>query len=266
MVASSAVPLQSERRNILVVLIALSIAGWIVVLWQAAAEDDHGDMAMGGMDGGFDLTAGMSAPLFLAMWVAMMIGMMFPASAPMIVAFARAQQRKREQGASHIPTWLFVAPYMAIWLLFGAAGYGAALAADAVVADSSALAGDLSRVAAGGLVVAGLYQLTPLKRVCLAKCRSPMSFMLSYWRDGRVGAVQLAARHGLYCVGCCWVLFAVLLPLGVMNVAAMALVAALVFAEKVLPRGERVSTVAAIVLIAYGSFALAVPNALPTSV
>lgn len=236
------------------------------MLWQAAADDSHGAMAMSGMDGGFDLTAGMAAPLFLAMWLAMMIGMMFPASAPMILAFARAQQRKREQGASPVPTWLFVAPYTAIWLLFGAGGYGAALSADAVITDSSALADDLSRVAAGGLVIAGLYQLTPLKRVCLAKCRSPMSFMLSYWRDGRVGAVKLAARHGLYCVGCCWVLFAVLLPLGVMNVAAMAVVAALVFAEKVLPGGERVSTVAAFVLIAYGGFALVVPDALPTSV
>jgi predicted metal-binding membrane protein len=88
--------------------------------------------------------------------------------------------------------------------------------------------------------------------------------MLSYWRDGRAGAMAMGLRHGIYCLGCCWVLFLVLLPLGVMNVVAMVAVAALVFAEKVMPRGELVATLAAVVLIAYGVLAIAVPQALPT--
>jgi predicted metal-binding membrane protein len=115
-------------------------------------------------------------------------------------------------------------------------------------------------------VAAGAYQLTPLKRRCLTRCRTPLSFMLSYWRDGRRGAVRMGLRHGLFCLGCCWVLFLVLLPLGVMNVAAMVAVAALVLAEKVLPAGERVAVATAVALVGYGLLALAMPAALPTAV
>lgn len=265
-------PLQGERRFLLSVLAALAVAGWAVVIWQAVTMDgtDHHSMGMGmdmemGMEG-IDLTMGMAAPLFLAMWVAMMVAMMFPASAPMILAFERSQSRKRADGAEFIPTWLFVAPYLAVWFLFGLLGYGLALVFEDLAGDSTWVADNISRIAGAFLVAAGVYQLTPLKRVCLSRCRSPLSFMLSYWRDGRRGAFNMGLRHGLYCVGCCWVLFLLLFPIGVMNVAAMVAVAALVFAEKALPGGERVALVAAGILVAYGLLAIAVPEVLPTSV
>jgi predicted metal-binding membrane protein len=207
---------------------------------------------------------GMAAPLFIAMWMAMMVAMMFPASAPMILAFAHTQTRKRAGGGEYVPTWLFVAPYVAVWTAFGVLGYVIAAAVAAVAGDSMWAMDNLSRIAGFLLVAAGVYQLTPIKSVCLARCRSPLSFLLSYWRDGRGGALSMGLRHGLFCLGCCWVLFVVLLPLGVMNVAAMVAVAALVFAEKVLPRGEGVARVAAVALIAYGLFAVVVPSALPT--
>jgi predicted metal-binding membrane protein len=207
---------------------------------------------------------GMAAPLFLVMWMAMMVGMMFPASAPMILAFARTQARKRNEGLAYTPTWLFIAPYLTVWTVFGAIGYGLAAGVDHLADDSMWAMDNLPRFAGGLLVVAGIYQLTPLKRVCLARCRSPLSFMLRYWRDGRWGAVTMGLRHGMFCLGCCWVLFLVLLPLGVMNVGAMLLVAALVFAEKALPKGEAIATVAAVVLLVYGLLAIAVPEALPT--
>lgn len=255
--SSASAGLRSEGRLVLCVLLALAAAGWGLVIWQAGATADHGH-------GGLDLTMGMAAPLFLAMWVAMMAGMMLPASAPMILAFSRSQSRKREQGASYVPTWLFVAPYLAVWGAFGLVGYGLAAGVDSFGDDSMWAMDNLPRIAAGLLVAAGLYQLTPLKRVCLARCRSPLSFMLGYWRDGRWGAVQMGLRHGLYCLGCCWVLFVVLVPLGVMNVGAMLVVAALVFAEKTLPQGERTARMAAMGMVAYGLLAMAVPAALPT--
>ena len=125
-------------------------------------------------------------------------------------------------------------------------------------------ADNLPRIAGLLLVAAGLYQLTPVKRARLVRCRTPLSFMVSYWRDGRRGAISMGLRHGLFCLGCCWVLFLVLLPLGVMNVAAMIAVTALVFAEKVSPHGQGVARVAAAMLIAYGLFAVFEPAALPT--
>ncbi|MGH9190155.1 MAG: DUF2182 domain-containing protein [Acidimicrobiales bacterium] len=249
--------LTSERRLVLSVLVALAAAGWALVIWQAAAMDDHGHI-------GLDLTMGMAAPLFLAMWVAMMVAMMLPASAPMILAFSRSQARKRERGAPYVPTWLFVLPYLAVWGVFGLVAYALAATADSVADDSMWAMDHLPRIAGGLLIAAGAYQLTPLKRVCLGRCRSPLSFMLTYWRDGRWGAAQMGLRHGVFCLGCCWLLFLVLVPLGVMNVGAMLVIAALVFAEKTVPQGERVAKIAAIGMVVYGSLALAVPATLPT--
>src|SRR5437764_2973183 len=107
---------------------------------------------------------------------------------------------------------------------------------------------------AGGalLVLAGIYQLTPLKDICLLHCRTPLSFVMTRWRDGRLGAVRMGLVHGLYCVGCCWLLFLILIPLGLMNVAAMIAVAALVFAEKVIPYGRGIGLAASALLIACG--------------
>jgi len=256
-------PLARQRNLLLCVLLALAALGWAITIWQAnfmgATQDDLG-MA------GADLTIGMSAPLFLAMWVAMMVAMMFPASTPMILAFSRSQSRRRESGSRYVPTAWFIAPYVAVWFAFGVAAYGVAVLFGAVADDSVWMSENLPRIAGGLLIAAGVYQLTPLKRVCLRKCRTPLSFMLTFWRDGRWGAVLMGLRHGLFCLGCCWVLFLALLPLGVMKIAAMLVVAALVFAEKAMPGGERVATVAAAVFIGYGLVALVVPDALPTMV
>jgi predicted metal-binding membrane protein len=114
------------------------------------------------------------------------------------------------------------------------------------------------------MIVAGLYQLSPLKQRCLMQCRSPLAFLLGSWRDGGWGAVRMGLEHGAYCLGCCWLLFVILFPLGVMNVAAMAVVTALIFAEKALPLGRRIGQAAAGALVAYGVMVIAVPAALPT--
>ena len=116
------------------------------------------------------------------------------------------------------------------------------------------------------LIAAGLYQLTPLKKVCLSKCRTPMSFLMTSWRDGKVGAIQMGLLHGGYCLGCCWLLFVILLPLGVMNVPAMLVIGLLVFGEKCLPVGNRLARTGALILVVYGLAVTVFPSALPTTV
>jgi predicted metal-binding membrane protein len=116
------------------------------------------------------------------------------------------------------------------------------------------------------LIVAGLYQLSPLKDKCLAQCRTPTTFIMTRWREGRVGALRMGLEHGAFCLGCCWLLFVILFPLGMANVAAMAGITLLIFAEKTLAIGKPVARAAAVALVAYGALVLLVlPDALPTN-
>jgi predicted metal-binding membrane protein len=257
-------PLAAPRIIIPVSLAALAVIGWIVVIRQAAADPSmpmHGEDAMG-----LDLTMGMTAPLFLSMWIAMMVAMMFPAAAPMILLFDRIERGKRDAGRSYVPTAYFVGAYVAVWSAFGAFAFAFAFGVDRLAADTDWVAGNWARVAGFLLVAAGLYQLTPLKQVCLSKCQTPMSFLMTSWRNGKRGAIQMGLVHGGYCLGCCWLLFVVLVPLGVMNIAAMIVITLLVFGEKCLPVGNRLARVAALVLVVYGLVVAVVPSALPTTV
>jgi len=257
-------PFAGPRRVVLGSLLALATVGWLLVVWQAR---DGASMSMrGGDDMGLDLTMGMAAPLFLAMWVAMMVAMMFPAAAPMIMLFDRVQRGKRSAGRSYVPTVYFVGAYLAIWTAFGGIAFALAVAIDRLAAGSDLVLEQWARLGGLLLIAAGLYQLTPLKEVCLRKCRTPMAFLMTSWRDGKVGAIQMGLIHGGYCLGCCWLLFVILLPLGVMNVAAMVVIALLVFGEKCLPAGSRLARTAALVLVVYGLVVTVLPGALPTMV
>jgi predicted metal-binding membrane protein len=259
-------PLARPRAVILYALLALAAVGWGLVIWQAG-NDSSMSMSMGGEgEMGLDLTMGMAAPLFLATWVAMMVAMMFPAAAPMILLFDRVERGKREAGRSYVPTAYFVGAYLAIWTVFGVLAFALAGGIERLAMDADWMTEQWARIGGVLLIAAGLYQLTPLKDVCLSKCRSPMSFLMTSWRDGKVGAVQMGLLHGGYCVGCCWLLFVILLPLGVMNVAAMIVIALLVFGEKTLPVGHRLARVAALVLVVYGVVVILFPDALPTTV
>jgi predicted metal-binding membrane protein len=261
-------PLARPRTVILGALLVLAAVGWGLVIWQAGNDSSmsmstsmHGDGEMG-----LDLTMGMAAPLFLATWVAMMVAMMFPAAAPMILLFDRVERGKREAGRSYVPTMYFVGSYLAIWTVFGILAFALAGGVERLADDADWITGQWARIGGLLLIAAGLYQLTPLKDVCLSKCQSPMSFLMTSWRDGKVGAVQMGLLHGGYCVGCCWLLFVILLPLGIMNVAAMIVIALLVFGEKTLPVGHRLARVAALVLVVYGVVVVFFPDALPTTV
>jgi predicted metal-binding membrane protein len=178
--------------------------------------------------------------------------MMLPAAMPMILIFASAQAR-RERAAA-VPTWIFTAGYILVWLTAGLLVYvliqvGSELATRLSSADRAKW-GPLALGAT--LAVAGLYQFTPLKRVCLTHCRSPFGFVAQYWRDGRAGALQMGLRHGAWCLGCCWALFAVMVAAGVMSLAWMLLLTLVVFVEKVLPQGQRAAPMIGVALIVLG--------------
>ncbi|HEX6798901.1 MAG TPA: DUF2182 domain-containing protein [Ktedonobacterales bacterium] len=253
---------RSERFVILGVLLALAALAWAVVIGQALAR--RGASSMAGSGGtAMGLTMGMGALLFLAIWVSMMVAMMFPSAAPMVLLFSAITAGKRQRGQSFTPTWIFVAGYLIVWTLAGVAAYFAALGLDALASHSMLLMENAGRIGGAVLVLAGLYQLSPLKNVCLAKCRTPTQFLMTSWRSGYGGALRMGTAHGLYCLGCCWLLFAILFPLGMMNVAALALLSALIFAEKVLPAGRLISTIAGIALITYGVLVVVAPALLP---
>jgi predicted metal-binding membrane protein len=209
-------------------------------------------------------TMGMHGPLFLAIWVVMMVAMMFPTAAPMILTFHQVQMSKRRRGQAFVATWVFVAAYLLVWTLSGVAAYAGAVAAEAIATRAALSPAGAARIGGAVLAVAGLYQITPFKDLCLSKCRTPISFILTSWRDGAAGALRMGVLHGAYCLGCCWLLFVILFPLGIMNVAAMAMITLVILAEKTLPSGRPLARVTAAGLVAYGAVVLAAPQVLPT--
>jgi predicted metal-binding membrane protein len=251
-------PLAFQRNVILGLLLGLAAAAWAVLAWQGAGDDMDMEMAMASP------TMGMRAPLFLAIWVVMMVAMMFPTAAPMILTFHKVQADKRARGEAFVATWVFVLAYMLVWTLSGVAAYAGALAAEVAAARTALSSATAARIGGVVLIVAGLYQFTPLKDLCLSKCRTPISFIMTSWRDGVSGALRMGLLHGAYCLGCCWLLFVILFPLGIMNIAAMAVITLVVFAEKTLPRGRPVTRAIAVVLMVYGAVVLVAPQALPT--
>jgi predicted metal-binding membrane protein len=257
--------LRGMPLGLLASLIALTAAAWALTLYQTfSMEMPMGVAVRGGMEG-MDGMAGMAtagipaggwslagAVAFLAVWTVMMAAMMLPAAAPMIFMFAAAQAKRERQAA--VPTWIFVAGYMLAWAAAGLLVYvlvqlGSGLATSLDPLERSKWA----PLALGAtLGVAGLYQLTTLKHICLTHCRSPLAFIARHWRSGRFGALEMGLRHGLYCLGCCWALFAVLVATGIMSVAWMLLLTLAVFVEKLLPRGSRFAGALGIVLMALG--------------
>ena len=248
--------------TLLVSLIAVTAIAWAFTLYQPFAMSASMGSAMGEMEGmamedmAMDsMAAGWSFAgllIFVTVWTIMMVAMMLPAAAPMILIFAAAQARRDRHVA--VPTWIFVAGYILVWAAAGLVAY----VLDQAFTELGSSHASIDRVtwaplALGiTLILAGLYQFTPLKHVCLRQCRSPWGFVAQYWREGRTGAVNMGVRHGLYCLGCCWALFAVLTAVGMMSIAWMLSLTLVVFAEKVFPYGVRISAAVGAALIAIG--------------
>src|SRR5258706_3994937 len=181
------------------------------------------------------------------MWTVMMVAMMLPSAAPVVLLFAALERRQGRLGR----TAVFVAGYLVLWSAFSA-GAAALQWALQLLAVTNAAGPALGLFGAALVGAAGLYQLTPLKRACLAYCRSPIDALAGHWRPGRGGAFVMGAHHGLYCLGCCWLLMALLFVAGVMNLLWVALIALFVLAEKTLPRGELLGHVTGVALVAAG--------------
>jgi predicted metal-binding membrane protein len=188
----------------------------------------------------------------VSMWWVMMVAMMLPAAAPVVLLYSRAAPR---QAASVRPsTGAFVTGYLGVWGGFSlvAAGLQAALQRSVVI-EPMTMASTARWLSAAILIAAGLYQLSPLKEACLAHCRNPANFLSRHFRPGPLGALRMGAIHGAFCLGCCWLLMALLFVGGVMNLAWIALLTLLVAAEKLLPGGRRLGQAAGIVFIAWGA-------------
>jgi predicted metal-binding membrane protein len=261
------------RRDRLVVagaLAAIAALAWGYVLWLAA------DMDMGGMDmtgyrmipAGQGLMAPAHAPwqaiefaFVFAMWVVMMVGMMVPSAAPMILMYARVGRHGQAAGKPLAATGWFAAGYVLAWTGFSLAATLVQWAFERTALLDSRMASASNALGGIVLVAAGLYQWTPLKDVCLAQCRTPFGFLMRHggFRGDVPGGLLMGLRHGAYCVGCCWVLMALLFVGGVMNVLWIALLALLVLLEKLAPFGRWVARAAGIAGVVAGGWMLVSP-------
>lgn len=248
-----------ERALIGVALVLLSLLAWAYLVRQAMSPDMATPMAPsmsmpGGADWGIELLA-MSA----LMWAVMMVAMMLPSAGPMILTYARVHQNKAAKGLASVPTWLFVAGYLAVWmglaLLLALAQWG--------LHQSELLGSAMGRVGpllGGGLLItAGAFQFSRLKEACLGKCRSPLSFLMTEWREGHAGALVMGIRHGIFCTACCWALMLLMFVGGVMSLAWMAALALYFLLEKLLPPAAQLSRLTGALLIVAGTLVMLMP-------
>ena len=234
------------RLGLIAVLFALAAIGW----WWSVEQ-------MRGMDNGPWTHLG-AGGWFLGVWVVMMAAMMFPSVSPTVALYSRMTNAE-----SIARPLLFALGYLVIWAAAGAMVFAVAFAGGRIVGDVLAWGRGGRWVAATTLIVAAIYELTPLKDVCLGKCRSPLGLLLGSWREGPAGALRMGVRNGAWCVGCCWALMASFFALGMMSAVWMAIVAGLIAIEKTLP-WRRVATYGtAGILLALGVLLFAVPDAVP---
>ncbi len=247
--------LRHDRALVLAGLASVIAIGWVYLWLGAGIEMDEMDM------GGGEImlmappwTPGYAVLIFL-MWSIMMMAMMLPSAAPAILLVA-ALGRKRGTGLGAPAAGLFALGYVLVWTGFSLAATLLQWGLDRAEVLSGAMAVSSATAAGGVLIAAGVYQWTPLKQACLRHCRSPLVFLLHHWRGGAWGAVTSGLRHGVFCLGCCWMLMALLFVGGLMNLVWIAALALLVLVEKMLPWGGRMSRVTGAALVAWGTVTL----------
>jgi predicted metal-binding membrane protein len=231
---------------LVVLLVGLAALAW----WSTADR-------MTGMDAGPGTDLG-AFGWFLGVWVVMMAAMMLPSLAPTVALYAKMTRRR-----SPSRPLLFASGYLLVWGAAGAGAYGLFELGSTLFGGALAWHTGGRWFAGGVLVVAALYELTPLKHVCLSKCRTPLGFLLGTWREGRSGALEMGSRHAGWCLGCCWALMAALFALGVMSLTWMAFVAALIALEKAVPWRRTVTWATAAVLLAIAIAVIAAPHDVP---
>ncbi|MDH4184008.1 MAG: DUF2182 domain-containing protein [Nitrospinota bacterium] len=241
--------MRRERMVTIIGIAMIAIMAWGYLAWMAfGMRADAASMVMPG-------AASWSAPyalMIFIMWAVMMVAMMTPSAAPMILTFARVNA-DRSKGASVLgPTGLFTLAYILVWTGFSAAATFAQWGLVAMAQLSPMMATTDMRIGGVILIVAGLFQWTPLKHRCLEKCRTPIGFLMTEWRDGPAGAFVMGLRHGIFCLGCCWALMLVLFVVGVMNLVWIALLSVFVLLEKVTDAGRLIARIGGLALISSG--------------
>lgn len=240
-----AVAAMRAQLSLVLGLFALAVAGWVWTAHEMRGMDNGPWTSLGGFS------------WFLGVWVVMMAAMMLPSVAPTVALYGRMAH------GSLLAPCLFAFGYLLTWAATGVVAYGIGAAATHAFGATLSWHSAGRPIAGATLLLAAVYELTPLKDVCLGKCRSPLGALLGSWHKGMAGAVRMGAKNGAWCVGCCWALMASLFSLGVMSLVWMAFVAALVAIEKTLPWRRTVGFIAAAALLALGLLILVAPDALP---
>jgi predicted metal-binding membrane protein len=250
------------RRDLVLIstcIVLVTALAWVYLIHldrQMSASMAHdkmmAEMGMSEMGMMMDMPwTAADAVLTFAMWVVMMIGMMAGTAAPVLLLFAAGNTRRGERGAS-LAVLLFGLGYLAVWTGFSALATLAQWALHRAAMLSPAMAASSPKLAGVILIAAGAYQLTSWKSACLAHCRSPLGFLMTNWREGKLGALRMGSYHGVYCLGCCWALMCVLFAVGVMNLVWVALLTGFVLIEKIGPAGAVAARVAGAAMVVRG--------------
>jgi predicted metal-binding membrane protein len=224
--------------------ILASLLGLAAVAWLLTHE------RMLGMDAGPGTDPG-SLGFYVVSWVVMMSAMMFPSIAPMVLTFGFVQRRRQDRGSVDraVSSWVFVSGYLVTWTAFGLLAYGVYVGVRSLSIPELSWHRGGPYLAGGVLLAAAIYELTPMKDACLSRCRAPLDFVLTHWRDGAWGALRMGVVHGSWCVGCCWGLMAALFALGVMSLTWMVAVAGLIAIEKLVPWRQLANRLVALTLV-----------------
>ncbi len=229
-------PLNRDRIILLAGSAVITAVAWIYMVRMAAGHSH----------------AGMDAGALFVMWAVMMVAMMLPSTLPFVFVFRAEQVHRQARHAPMTSVGFFVAGYFAVWIVFSAA----CAVLQQVLRQQSMLSAASPVFAGAVLVAAGVYQWTPMKNACLRHCRSPLTFLLSDWREGAAGAFRMGAGHGLFCVGCCWMLMLLPFAAGIMNLLWMAGITVLLLLEKAAPGGEMTARVCGALLALAGAYVM----------
>jgi len=245
-----------ERVIILLALAGVTALSWLYLVQLGRGMPDMSTMASVAMPMSPRWTPAAFALTF-AMWAVMMVGMMLPSAAPMILTFAALNRRKARALERLLLVLLFMSGYLLVWTAFSLFATLLQWALDRLALLSPMLTTTNALLGGALFLAAGVYQLTPLKEACLRHCRSPFAFLFNRWRDGWSGALRMGIEHGAYCLGCCWLLMALLFVVGVMNLLWVAVITLFVFGEKLLRGGAWIARISGVAMAAYGIWLVA---------
>ena len=260
--------LRKDRVIIVAAIVVIAAIAWAYTVYLSETGMGMGSMQMesdAGMgSSGMAMAmadmrswSGADFGLMFVMWAVMMVAMMSPSATPMLLMFASLNRKRKEREAPYVPTGVFLAGYVIVWAAFSLAATGGNWGLHQASLLTSMMGETTSGYLGGGLLLlAGAFQWSPLKYACLKQCRTPMSFLMTSWREGHRGALRMGLEHGAYCLGCCWALMLLLFVLGIMNLVWIAALAAFVLAEKVGPKPEWVSRITGLLLLGWGVWAI----------